>query len=433
MARAAPASLEELWHGGREGSLSPLSQAKAWALREVWVDGEKGAYGMLTGIAKKLKTVGASEGPPGKECVRKLFAKIDSDSTWFPGKVYRERSGPLPALSGTSKALIAKSAMRMKEKGNEPTFARLIANCPRAVLNPETGKHVDKKRVYSVLREHCYDVDPDEPWACRPRLSKTSLSAAVKGKRLAWARHMQGLGHSSDWFFKNLVWTDLCNTILPRTETKADDQARARKGHKGWMSRGSQMYSPNLRGSRTSLKQNSWDTLRVWWAPVLARGKLHVELLSEDFPGETPDGAAELVEKVRKALSKRFPHGPQPRVLFTDRGKGFFATCNGKVTEPFAGALRRAKLQAFMGTCAAQQPGALQEVMLHETAVAWLRACLTSSTPAAPWLETREEHAARLRHAVDYCNANYDVDALCRALPTRLERIVDAEGDKLRY
>ncbi len=101
---------------------------------------------------------------------------------------------------------------------------------------------------------------------------------------------------------KNLVWTDLCNAILPRTETKAGDQARARKDHKGWMSRGSQKYSPNLRVSRTSLNQNSWDTLRVWWAPVLARGKLHVELLSEDFPGETPEGAAELVEKVRKAV-----------------------------------------------------------------------------------------------------------------------------------
>jgi hypothetical protein len=431
MARTSLASLESMWLGGREGTLSPLSQAKAWALREVWSEQGKASHGMFSAIAKRLTTVGTSRAP-GDECVRKLFLKMDSDDAWFPGKTYRARCGPQPALTGTNKSLIARSAMRMKGRGNEPTYARLIAACPLAIVNPDTGKPVDKKRVYSVLRERCFDKDPEEPWACRPRLSKTALSDVVKDKRLAWAKHMQGLGHASDWYFRNVVWTDLCNSILPRTESKADDQARARKGHRGWMSRGSQQYSPNLRGSIASVKQNSWDTVRVWWAPVLSRGKLHVELLPEDFPGETPDGAAELVVKVRKALNMRFQQGPQPRVLFTDRGKGFFAANNGKITEPFAEALRKAKLRAFMGVCAAQQPGSLQEVMLHETAVAWIRARLTLSTPTASWLETRDEHAVRLRQAVDYCNAHHDVDGLCRALPKRLEDLVNAKGDKLR-
>ena len=31
------------------------------------------------------------------------------------------------------------------------------------------------------------------------------------------------------------------------------------------------------------------------------QGKLHVELLAKDFPGETPEGAAILVQKIRAA------------------------------------------------------------------------------------------------------------------------------------
>ena len=65
------------------------------------------------------------------------------------------------------------------------------------------------------------------------------------------------------------------------------------------MSRGSQMYSRNLRGSKDSLKQNSWDAVRFYWAPTLARGKVHAELLGTDFPGEIPAGAAVLVSKFR--------------------------------------------------------------------------------------------------------------------------------------
>ena len=44
--------LKEAWLGGREGYMSGQTQARAWALREVWRDenGEK-TYGMLTHIA----------------------------------------------------------------------------------------------------------------------------------------------------------------------------------------------------------------------------------------------------------------------------------------------------------------------------------------------------------------------------------------------
>ena len=46
-------------------------------------------------------------------------------------------------------------------------------------------------------------------------------------------------------------------------------------------------YSRTLRGNPASTKQNSWDTEKVWWAPMLVRGKLHIEHLPDNFPRET--------------------------------------------------------------------------------------------------------------------------------------------------
>ena len=43
--------LKKAWHGGRQGYLSPLSEARAWALREIWREEGKPEYGMLTYIA----------------------------------------------------------------------------------------------------------------------------------------------------------------------------------------------------------------------------------------------------------------------------------------------------------------------------------------------------------------------------------------------
>ena len=50
--------LREAWLGGRTGSLSALSEAKAWALREVWRESGKPDHGMLSFIASKVKKVG---------------------------------------------------------------------------------------------------------------------------------------------------------------------------------------------------------------------------------------------------------------------------------------------------------------------------------------------------------------------------------------
>ena len=92
-----------------------------------------------------------------------------------------------------------------------------------------------------------------------------------------WAIYMLALPHSTQWYYNSVVWTDICNSILPRTEAKAKEQALARKSKKGWISPGCQEFSRNLRGKSEAIKQSSWDTERIWWATFLVRGKLHVQ------------------------------------------------------------------------------------------------------------------------------------------------------------
>ena len=70
--------------------------------------------------------------------------------------------------------------------------------------------------------------------------------------------------------------------------------------------------------------------------------------------------------------------------------------------------------------------------MLHERAVAWIRLRLTQSTPDQCWLEARVEYEARLKRVAADINANLDVPGLCYDLPRRLEKIIAAEGGRIK-
>lgn len=58
-----------------------------------------------------------------------------------------------------------------------------------------------------------------------------------------------------------------------------------------------------------------------------------------------------MVAKVRAALNTRFPNGDAPKILFTDRGPGFYNSGNGHITAGYKQALRdhslRWKVAAF--------------------------------------------------------------------------------------
>ena len=52
---------------------------------------------------------------------------------------------------------------------------------------------------------------------------------------------------------------------------------------------------------------------------------------------------------------------------------GFYNAVTGRITPGYRAALQANGLRAFFNDDASVQPGQLQEVMLHETAVAWMR------------------------------------------------------------
>ena len=166
--------------------------------------------------------------------------------------------------------------------------------------------------------------------------------------------------------------------------------------------------------------------------PILTRGKLHIELLPDDFPGDVEDGALIFVSKVRAALNIRFQGATPPATLFTDRGNGFYYSGSGDITPTYQAALRQHKLKAFFGDNACVQPGQLQEIMLRETAVAWMRKRLAKTLPRKCWEESTEAYQARLKACAAHFNAKFDVEGLCWELPDRVEKLYKRKGDRLR-
>ena len=114
------------------------------------------------------------------------------------------------------------------------------------------------------------------------------------------------------------------------------------------------------------------------------------------------------------------------RVRFYDPG-------TGKIVGPFKTALRDNQLKAFWGDDASFQPGNLQDMMLHETAVSWIRHRLVLSTPKSPAEETRSEYASRLKLACRDINDKLDVEGLCRGFLKRVRALRDAEGGRLPH
>ena len=128
--------------------------------------------------------------------------KMSDDDDWFPGKVYGSLGGRPSAVSETNKSLVATSAMAMKERGIEPTYALIIAQCPNATINPQTGEPVSKQVVYDILESRCYDIDPGAPWSHQKRLAKTAVLPQDVPKRLVSGRHMLSLRHTALWYWR---------------------------------------------------------------------------------------------------------------------------------------------------------------------------------------------------------------------------------------
>jgi hypothetical protein len=369
---------------------------------------------------------------PTEQAIGQLLAKMESDPHWFPGKKYGSKAGAKAQIPNVNKAVVARSAMSLKKSGVEPTYANVLARNPNAAKNPSTGEPISPDSMSKIFKERCYDEVPEDTWGHLPRSSGQPLTSTEIAKRLAFGKLMKDK-HTAEWFFKHVIWTDICCDLQLLSRKKAQLQTMARKGGSGWQSKGCRMKSYNRRGDKGHLKiKQSRESRRVYWMPVLARGKLHIEFLGSSFPGDKVDAMPEFVEKLKRAVCLRFPNASsQPNIVFVDRGEGFYKS-NGKITDEFASALRQHSLKAFHGSDAECQPGRSGDLWLHETTVSWVRERMKRSQPVEPWTESEADLGKRLKAAAGYCTAHHDVDGLCRQFPERMRALVhETEGDRL--
>ena len=422
-------ALRHFWLSAPAGRLCPWEVAKALGLREASRE-LHGGQPNLEWIASRLTKSGG--GAPTRAAMHELFAKIDSDPEWFPGKHSGAKRGPKPLLTAAKRRCIAASAMASKRKRDqEPCVAAVVNACPAATLNPQTGKPFDDKKIREVFTTDCYDFDPERPWKFQRAAQKVFLPKQVKDHRFAMARYLLRHGKPQAWWMQHVVWFDPCASIIPGSQKQYDQMRQAFKGSKRYISDDAKMYSPNLLGPPTALKQRQWEATKVNWFVVIARGVMHVEVMPADWK-LNGKGMALFVERLPGILHKMLGAGARlPRHAFTDRGTGMYNPL-GKVVNEYADAMEAAGMHLYWGRDAARQAPDMGDVLLHETAVSWFRKRMAKERPdGLPWQESMEQWARRARRVVAAVNREYDVSGLCREFRTRLEDVVCREGDRL--
>ena len=432
-------ALAGAWLAGKRGSMAPIEQAKLWALRVVLrKQGEE--EDQFAWMSTQVKVVGG--GHPTREAVRRFFQRVDQDEAWHPGK--RGDVGRPQALTPHKRRVIAESAMALKKRRMEPSYTTVVAQCPRATRNPQTGAAFSRGTINSVLTTDCYDHDPGKPWRFRFASKRKPLTQTMQADRRQWACRLRKevrAGKGAAWFARNVVWIDVCSKVIPGTPQKAFEQSLAgRSKRRRLISADARCDSLNLGGAATAEKQCSQGDTRVFFFVALTRGVLGVSVFTDvaDVRVENGRCVAKCVERLPGMLERMLGvSAPKPRVLFSDRGPGFFHRRLGSITSDYDAACRRFGFTPWAGTdCTAgprRQPSDIADVLLHETAISWLRhrLALSARKLTKPWTETPSMFAKRLQADVREVNDTCGVAKLCYEFPTRLHALVARRGDRL--
>ena len=422
------------WASSRTGTLPPVEQAKLWALTTL-----ADTFGVklsLEKMASVLKKNGG--GHPSVETIRKWKSVFQEDPDWYPGKTQEDAAtpGPKPVFTPQRKHAVASAAMAEKRAGREPTVAGVRARCPSATWNENTEQPITDKYILHVFREQCYDDDSEQPWGHMVAYNKTALSPAMMELRLAWANEHLRHRQPDHWFFRNVIWLDPCSTILSEGPRAAFDEKHASYGKgKRWMSPDSRMSSRNLRAAPYATKQSRWGDKRVWWFIILARGVAKLVAMPDEFT-QTGEGMAILVGKLPEILKSMLGNDVAlPRVVFTDRGPGFYQGSTGHIVKAYETALRQHGFRAFAGPDASAQPADIPDCLPHETAVAWARNFMKKRPLKRGTIASMEAHLAQLlSDAGGHITENYDVDALCRGeFNKRMRELKAQKGGRLKY
>ena len=70
-----------------------MSEAKLWPIREVWRAEKRSLYGLQAFAAGLVTKIGSDEHPTHR-AVGLLYARVDADPEWHPGKSGQVVHGP---------------------------------------------------------------------------------------------------------------------------------------------------------------------------------------------------------------------------------------------------------------------------------------------------------------------------------------------------
>ena len=422
--------MRDFWLSAPEGRLSAWELAKALAFREASRELSGGEVN-LAWVAARVTKVGG--GHPTRSAMCQFFAMVDADPEWFPGKHSGAKRGRKPLLTPAKRRRIANAAMTGKKiRREEPCVAAVIRDEPVATMNPVTGKPFCDKTIRKVFLEDCYDFEPGSPWKFQSALQKVFLPDSLKQQRYDMAKYILQYGPTVAWWAQHVVWFDPCCSIIPGSQNHYDRMRQALKGNKRYISDDAKMYSPNLRGPSTALRQRTWEGRKINWVMMLARGKIHVQVIPENWT-VNGEGLAAVVKMLPSVLRKMLGLGAHlPRNVFTDRGTGMY-TSSGKIVEKYRQAIDEAGFSVYWGPDARRQSPDMGDMLLHETAVAWFRRRMRAERPVCvPWEETRVQWAHRAKRVLDHINSHYDVAGLCRQFPESLHAVTDSGVERLR-
>ena len=451
---AGPLSPDET----RVGRLPPFEVAKAYAFDVVVGAMEKhmgqsarALLGCDKGefIASKLELQGG--GQPTRQCVFQTIKKC-KEPGWYPGRTTGERTGRPPSISAHQKESIARVLMDTKRKLVRPTPAIARAKLPRLSINAETGNPISDTTMYDIMHTMCYDEDEDDPWVYAYSPSKDFLSDAMKVHREGTGRYVMDNFPAGAW--ASHVAIDLCISILPNTKALSDDQKVAAMGVKKMMSPKSKYKGANCRAPKTTHSQGK-DDIKVHWTPIFALGKVRVYICDPQAASRDDSLPARLNEsrELGKFIKNVLPgildemrdaHGwsRTPRTVVHDKASYMVAPRAQRLSAPFAGALRAAKLKSWLGDEDADcswLAGRLGDMYPHETLISHIRHGLSHRFPRSSPGETRARFANRMDKVVDYVNSDEfaardggGLLSLAQALRGRCERMSELQGERLR-
>ena len=433
-------ALREAWTAASAGRIPPSEQSKLWGAREalrMLGEDDTQYQWMAEQVFVNGKNNHLSKQHPHRQSVKDFFTRVDgAGKVWYPGRADGDAPGAKTQLTPGKRKAICGSMMAAKKRGERPCYDLAKSYCPKAIVNPNTNKPFSRQKINDLLTSERYDKDPNEPWEFRFGCKRRALSAEDMQSRVEWARRLLREDRTAAWFLANIIWVDICSKVIPGNAKKALDQQHAADMRKlQLISPGAAHKSANLGGTVTSDKQAGFGDTRVFFTFVMTRGKIGVDVFTDvaGYPGGTPDGARMLVDRLPALLDTMLGReSRKPRTIFTDRGPGFFHRRWGTITGAYKSALKEHGFSAWAGPNSLQgaraQPGDIPDVLLHETAISWLRRREEKTRPLAPWHETPAQLRQRLQRLAKVINRDLGVRELCMEFPQRLSDLVKKTG-----